>query len=104
MCELRSLKIECCTQEAQQLIDQLESAEKSVLVKQTLESLFDLPEFRNELFTVQGDGHSADAGKLFVLLDPTDLFRRLVTAVVAGDIKALLIEHKRHLSCCIGSD
>ncbi|MEH6579570.1 MAG: hypothetical protein V7731_21130 [Amphritea sp.] len=98
------LKIECCSQEAQQLIDQLESAEKSESVKHLLKSLFDLLEILSELFTVQGDGRSAATGKLFVSLNPTDLFRRLVAAVVAGDINALAIEHKRILSYCFDSD
>ena len=93
MCELRTLKIECCPQEAQQLLGQIESAEKSES-EATLEHLSEFPTFLSHLFTVQGNGGSTVTGKLLVSLNPSDLFMRLMAAVVAGDINALVIDHK----------
>ncbi|MEH6579568.1 MAG: hypothetical protein V7731_21120 [Amphritea sp.] len=93
MCELRTLKIECCAHEKEQHIDQLESAEKSES-EATLEYFFVFLNFSSHLFTVQGDGGSTVTGKLLVSLNPSDLFMRLMAAVVTGDINALVIDHK----------
>ena len=66
-------------------------------LKEVLESLFDLPDFFQKLFAFNGYFGSAPANKQVITLEPTDLFRRVLAAILANDIDALVVEHTQLL-------
>ena len=53
---------------------------------------FDLSDLRFELFRIESDFSSTDAGKLIVRVYPSDSFLRFATTILAGDFDLVFFE------------
>ncbi len=66
-------------------------------VMESLEQLFSLPDFEQELVSIESDSTPTGAGEFTVGLYPSNLLRMLPTAIRAGKVEDLLIE-KGHIN------
>jgi len=63
-------------------------------LEQALYGLLSVLEFSKEVRAINVDDGSAPAGELLVRLEPSDRLRRILAAIAAGDVDALVVEHK----------
>lgn len=96
-----TLTIKCDNTALLKLVDQLRgdiNASENADLKQVFKALLGFPNFLKELISIQSNNGSARAGELLVFFNPSDLFLRIAVAIGAGDVDALVVEHKRILS------
>jgi len=58
-----------------------------------IKRIFDLLDFSKEVRTVNIDDSSTSTSELSVRLEPSDRLRRIFSAILAGDVDALTVEH-----------
>jgi len=56
--------------------------------------LFSILDLRREIACVNANDGSTGASKILIRLEPSDRLRRISSAILAGDIDALVVEHK----------
>lgn len=62
-------------------------------LRELLHQLFGLSELFQKLFTFETSVGAAGTSEIVISLNPTDLFRRILIAVKAGDIDGLVVEY-----------